>query len=233
MRVGTRTTMTMTITTTIIMIEGLGLARLLAIASPAFPTGGFAYSYGLDWAVTTGPVRDRAALQDWIEGVLLHGGGRSDAILLRHAHRGARDAQLVTELAELAAASAPSAERRLETLAQGAALSQAARAWGIDVPEAAYPVAFAMLASGLGIDEEAACVGYLVAFVGNLVSAGARLVPLGQSDALRMMACLHPLLLDVAEQTLSLSLDDIGGACFLSDISSMLHETQYSRMFRT
>jgi urease accessory protein len=226
-------TTTITTTTIITMIEGLGLARLLAIASPAFPTGGFAYSHGLDWAVTAGPVRDRAALQAWIEGVLLHGGGRSDAILLRHAHRGSAAPARLSELAELAAAAAPSAERRLETLAQGAALSQAARAWGMQVPEAAYPVAFGVLASALGIDEEATCVGYLSAFAGNLVSAGARLVPLGQSDALRMTACLHPLLLDIAEQTRLLTLDDLGGACFLADISSMLHETQYSRMFRT
>jgi urease accessory protein len=219
-----------TTTTTIPMIEGLALARLLAIASPAFPTGGFAYSHGLDWAVTAGPVRDRAALQDWIEGVLLHGSGRSDAILLRHAHRGGGDPVF---LSELAAAAAPSAERRLETLAQGAALAQAARAWGIAVPEAPYPVAFGVLASDLGIDEEAACLGYLTTFTGNLVSAGARLVPLGQSDALRMTAALHPVLLGVAEQTQGLILDDIGGACFFADISSMLHETQYSRMFRT
>jgi urease accessory protein len=227
--------MTTTITTTIIitMIEGLGLARLLAIASPAFPTGGFAYSHGLDWAVTEGPVRDRAALQDWIEGVLLHGSGRSDVIFLRHAHRNAGDPLLLVELAELAAAAAPSAERRFETLAQGAALSQAARAWGIEVPEAAYPIAFGVLASALGIDEEAGSWGYLVAFAGNLVSAGARLVPLGQSDALRMTACLHPVLLEVVEQTRSRMVDDIGGACFSGDISSMMHETQYSRMFRT
>ena len=63
------------------------LLRLLAWLSPAFPTGGFAYSHGLEWAVECGDISDGDTLRAWLADVLTHGSGRDDAILLRHAHR--------------------------------------------------------------------------------------------------------------------------------------------------
>ena len=91
--------------------------------SPAFPVGGFSYSHGLEWVVEAGKVKHAASLGDWIEDILVHGAGRTDAIFLAEAWRAvaASDEPLLAEAAELAAAFAPSAERRLETLAQGAA----------------------------------------------------------------------------------------------------------------
>jgi urease accessory protein len=60
-----------------------------------------------------------------------------------------------------------------------------------------------------------------------------RLVPLGQSAGLRVLAGLEPMILGVAEATRGAGLDEIGGACFRSDIAAMRHETQYTRLFRT
>src|SRR5436305_15297249 len=67
------------------------LLRLLAWLSPAFPTGGYAWSHGVEWAVEANAIRDGATLLAWTGDVLRHGAGRSDAILLRHAHRAAGD----------------------------------------------------------------------------------------------------------------------------------------------
>ena len=208
------------------------LARLLWFASPAFPTGGFAYSHGLEWAVEAGDVRDAAALSDWLAIVLRDGSGRSDAILLRHAHRAAHDPEGIGLLAELAAAAAPGRERRLETVAQGEAFCLAASAWS-DGPPAAYPVAFGAVCGRQGIGEDAACIGYLTSWLGMLVSAGLRLVPLGQSAGLGVLRGLEALLLEVAAETSTAGLDDIGTACFRADIAAMRHETQYSRLFRS
>ena len=65
------------------------LARLMTWLSPAFPVGGFSYSHGLEWVVETGKVKDAATLGDWIEDMLVHGAGRTDAIFLAEAWRAA------------------------------------------------------------------------------------------------------------------------------------------------
>ena len=230
----TTTTMT-TITTT-----EPALLRLLAWLSPAFPTGGFAYSHGIEWAVEAGDVADEAGLRVWLEDVIACGAGRSDAILLHHAHRAAHDADALAEIAELAAASAPSRERRMETLNQGAAFLLAASAWN-DSPllargrgeQVAYPVAVGALAGRHGVDSHAACCGYLQAVAANLISAAIRLVPLGQSAGLRVLAALESVLLATAREAALATLDDLGGCAFRSDLASMRHETQYTRLFRS
>jgi urease accessory protein len=207
---------------------------LLAWLSPAFPTGAFAYSHGLEWAIEAGDARDEAALRAWLEDVLRHGAGRADAILLRHAWR-APDGAALDAIAQLAAALSPSRERRQETLDQGDAFLRAAAPWGAPAfaGRVAYPVAVGAVAARHGVPEEAACAGFVHAFAANLVSAAVRLVPLGQSAGLRVLAALEGVILGVADETRGLGLDEIGGACFRSDIAASRHETQYTRLFRT
>ena len=219
------------------MTTEASLAKLLTWLSPAFPTGAFAYSHGLEWAVEAGDVTGEAALLAWLDDVLRHGAGHADAILVRHAHR-AGDAAALAEVAEMARAAAPSRERRAETLGQGEAFALAAQVWGAPLlqaiePPAAYPIAVGALARAHGVPEDATTVGLLHAFAANLVGAAVRLVPLGQTAGLRVLAALEPALHEVADAVRTLSLDDIGGAAFRSDIASMRHETQYTRLFRT
>ncbi len=108
------------------------LQILAAWFSPGYPVGAYSYSHGLEWAVEAGDVRDPARRSPrWVADVVAHGAGRSDAILLAHA-MASDDAG---PLAELAEALAPSAERHLETMAQGAAFARTtAAAYGIAVP---------------------------------------------------------------------------------------------------
>ena len=212
------------------------LPRLLTWLSPAFPTGGFAYSHGLEWAVEAGDVADEAGLLDWLGDVLRHGSGRTDAILLRHACR-ARDAVALRAVAVLAAAVQPGRERRLEALGQGDAFALAARVWGVPLLKGldgvAYPVAVGALAAAQSVFENDAALGLLHAVAANLIGAAVRLVPLGQTAGLRVLSALEPALHAVAEESAGAGLEDIGGACFRSDIAAMRHETQYTRLFRT
>jgi urease accessory protein len=207
------------------------LLHLLAWLSPAFPTGGYAYSHGLEWSVQCGDITDGTTLLEWLDDILAHGSGRNDAILLRHAHR-ARDWEALNELA---IAIAPSRERRIETLDQGTAFVAAATAWQPpELPErVAYPVAVGALAGRHGIDEDATTAAYLQAFITNLISAAVRLVPLGQSTGLRILAALEPTILRVASESRAATLDDLGGCAFRSDLAAMRHETQYTRLFRS
>ncbi|MGE0418716.1 MAG: urease accessory protein UreF [Acetobacteraceae bacterium] len=223
---------TMTTTTT---DPGRGLLRLLAWLSPAFPTGGFAYSHGLEWAVDAGDITDGGSLQAWLQDVIHHGTGRSDCILLRHAHRAAGDPIVIAEITELALATAPSRERQAEALSQGRAFLLAAAPW-IDRtfdPDLPYPVAVGALAGTQDIGEDAATAAYLQAVVANLISAAVRLVPLGQTAGLRVLAALEPVILAAAAATKADALDDIGGCAFRSDLAAMRHETQYTRLFRS
>lgn len=217
------------------MVDGLLL--MLTWLSPAFPTGGFAWSHGLEWAVEAGDVMDRQTLQDWVTDLLRHGSGRNDAVLLRHACRG----ESLADLAVFAAACASSRERAAETLSQGAAFMAAAKPWlppdlaaiFAEAGPLAYPVAVGALASAHGIDEEAATLAYLHGWSANLISAGVRLIPLGQTAGLAVQAALAPILRETAVNTREISLDAIAGCCIRAEIGSMRHETQYTRLFRS
>jgi len=211
------------------------LLRLLAWLSPGFPTGAFACSHGLEWAVEAGDIADEASLLDWITDVLIHGAGRVDAILLRHAHAAQCDPARLATLAELARALAPARERRTETTDLGTAFAAAAAPWEPPaLPEAPpYPVALGALAGAHGIDVDATALAALQGFAANLISAAVRLVPLGQSAGLRVLAALEPTIRAVADETRTATLDDLGGCAFRSDIAAMRHETQYTRLFRT
>jgi urease accessory protein len=190
-------------------------------------------------------VRDAQSLAAWVGGVLRHGAGRSDAILLCATWRAVatEDWPQATEIGSLAAALQPSFERRLESLAQGTAFLRAVAAgWPHPVVErgrescpgeVAYPVAVGTATSAHGLALDAVLVAFLHAFAASLVSAGVRLVPLGQTDGLKVMAGLEPTLLDVAREAHAAGLEDLGSASFLADIASMRHETQYTRLFRS
>jgi urease accessory protein len=217
------------------------LLRLLAWLSPAFPTGGYAWSHGIEWAVDTNEIRDGETLRAWVADVLRHGGGRNDALVLRHAHRAAHDVEALVAITELALAAQPGRERRAETVGQGNAFLAAASAWhptilrdlASKVGDLPYPVAVGALAGAQGIAEDDAALAFLQAFSANLISAAVRLVPLGQSTGLGVLAALEPTILAVGRETEDKSLDDLGCACFRSDIAAMRHETQYTRLFRS
>ena len=221
------------------------LYRLMTWLSPAYPVGAFSYSGGIEAAVESGDVRDAESLRGWLAALLRHGGVGSDAVLFTHAHRAAdaADDRMLRDVAELAAAFAPSRERHLETTAQGRAFVEATRAaWPCAALErllsvwdgaVAYPVAVAVACAGHGIALEPGLRAMLQAVVANLVSAGVRLIPLGQTDGQRVIAALEPVVAATAERALATPLDAIGAATFRADISSMRHETQYTRLFRS
>jgi urease accessory protein len=241
-----RTTMNIPMATN--MTEG-ALYRLMAWLSPGYPVGAFSHSNGLEFAVETQLVRDRLTLIDWLHDVLHHGNGWNDAVLFVHAHRAAteQDGLRLRSVALLAAAANPGRERRLETVAQGAAFRRISRdAWpapglelldGIDDSDLAYPVIVATMAASHGVDLPASLAAYLHAVLANIVSAAQRLVPLGQTDGQRAIAALMPDVETVAAKALALDDGDpflaLGGCTLAADLAALQHETQYTRLFRT
>lgn len=220
-----------------------GLYKLLTWFSPAYPVGAFSYSSGLEWAVEAGDIRDAASLQGWLASVLQDGSGFCDAAFFARAHEAADEPSALAAVAELAAAFAPSKERHLETTAQGRAFLDTTRAaWPCAALDrlarladgaVAYPVAAGVAAAGHGIALAPALTAYLQALAANLVSAGIRLIPLGQTDGQRTLAQLAPVIAVTVVRAAAVPLDDIGGTAFRADLASMLHETQYTRLFRS
>ena len=223
------------------MADAAALLRLLAWLSPAFPTGGFAYSHGLEWAVETSDIKDGETLFAWIDDLLRLGSGRNDAILLHHAHAASGDLDALAELAELGRAMSPTRERLGESTGQGNAFARAAGAWNAQLLPALiaragdlpYPVAVGALGGVSGISAQNLCIGYLHNFSSNLISAAVRLVPLGQTTGVAVLARLEPAITDTALICATASLDDLGGFCFRADIAAARHETQTTRLFRS
>lgn len=214
------------------------LQKLLTWLSPAFPVGAFAWSAGLETAIVTRIVHDRATTQRWITGNLEHGAMRTDAILLAHAHRAAADPAALVDLADLALALTPARERYEETTITGASFATAAAAW--PTPSLAhlphpcpYPIAVGALAGSHAIDLAATLLAWLTATVHGQVSVAVRLVPIGQSDGLAIMAALEPAIAAMAALCQTADLDDIGSVAYAADIAQMAHETLTTRIFRS
>src|SRR6185437_6714440 len=147
------------------------------------------------------------------------------------------------DVTELADAWRGSAEMALESRAQGAAFLAATRAaWphpALDElalrsrGEIMLPVAVGVAAKAHAIALDAVLTAYLHAFASNLVSAGVRLIPLGQTEGQRAIAALEPAIVAAARTARDTKLDEIGTASPMIDWCSMKHETQYTRLFRS
>jgi urease accessory protein len=227
--------------------------QLLAWCSPAYPTGAFSYSHGLEWAVETGAVTTLESLLDFITAVLMRGGGRVDAVLFAHAWRAADQPESIwrhsaraqlRDLAELAAAFRATSETALESHQPGAAfLDVTLKAWphprlhefAADVrgQPTAHCVAVAVACAAHGIELAVALAAFVQMIAANLVSAGARLIPLGQTAAQIAMARLAPIVAAAAAAALTVTVDDVGTCAPVLDLCSMHHETQYTRLFRS
>lgn len=222
----------------------VSLCKLLQLASPALPVGGYAYSQGLEWAVASGTVHDERSAGRWIGDLLTFNVGTFEAPMLARLmdawDRG--DDEAVHELNAWFLAGRETAELRFETLQMGHSLAclmgelggcEPARLERLRrVPQPAYPTAWAWAAAAWQVPASEALCAYLWAWAENQVMAAIKTVPLGQSSGQRLLLELGSRIEDIARR--AAQLDD--GLCNLAPafaIASARHETQYSRLFRS
>jgi urease accessory protein len=224
------------------------LLRQQTWLSPAFPTGAYSYSHGLEWAIEAGHIYNRESLVDWLEADLCYGSGRNEAIFFHQSWRSASedDRARLLHLAELAAVFRSTSEFALESVQQATAyLVMLRRIWcdhfldwlsemlhKLNLPPA-LAVVLGIRAATQGIPVCLALPAFLQSLIANLVNAGVRLLPLGQTDGQLALAQLEEAVLAASVRAQQASLDDLGSAAFMVDISSMAHETQYTRLFRS
>jgi urease accessory protein len=205
--------------------------------SPAFPVGAFSYSHGIEHAVHNGLIHNKDTLHAWLIDLLHYGSIWNDAVLFAASWHDASEGRDHQHIAALGEAMAGSKERHMETMLQGTAFLQAIGPWDVSsskpASEIPYPVAVAIVAARNGVALEAGLAAFLHAVLSNLIQGAVRLVPLGQSHGVALMAALEQPILAVAQRAAISSLDDLGSAAILSDIMAMQHETQYSRIFRS
>ena len=197
--------------------------------SPAFPTGAFSYSHGMESAIQNNLVKDAGSLKSWIDSLLSYGSGRNDGLFLKAAYEGLAEAN------DLCLASCGSKERLRETMELGQAFSRVVRAsYDVNLPDGmAYPVAVGVTAKQIDLDLALTLQSYLQAFASNLISVGIRAIPIGQQAGQDCLIGLYPIIENMTKKIRSESLNELGSATFVSDLMAMKHENSVPRIYRT
>jgi urease accessory protein len=226
----------------------LVLLRLQSWLSPTFPTGSYSYSHGIEWAVEARHIYDRGSLVDWLEADLRYGSGRNEAIFFSAAWRSTvdDDRARLFQIAELAAAFRGTSEFALESSQQAAAcVAMLRQAWSDRIlnwlserqrernVQPTLAVVLGVRSAREGIPAGLALPAFLQSYIANLVIAGLRLIPLGQTDGQLAIAELEKSVLSASAQTDEATIEDLGSAAFMVDLTSAAHETQYTRLFRS
>ena len=214
------------------------LLALLQLASPALPVGGFAYSQGLESAISDGLVRDAASAQRWIRDALLLALARFEAPVWLRLHEAALagDEAALRHWNEELLATRETAELRAESLQMGASMLRVYAPLNLTVPslpDTTYTTGFAMACAQLGIARVDGLAAYLWAWTENQVLVAVKTVPLGQQAGQAMLLALRSAVQQAVEQAAALADDELGSAAIGFALRSARHETQYSRLFRS
>jgi urease accessory protein len=221
--------------------------RLLQLASPALPVGAYSYSQGLEQAVDAGVVHDEATAQRWIADALAFGVAGWEAPAMAAAMRAwqSGDDARVGRLDREFVAGRECAELRAETVQMGHSLARllGELAAFVDVAdyatrlralaEPAYPTVWAAAAAAWSVPDTLAVQAYLWAWLENQAMAAVKLVPLGQSAGQRLLATLGTRIPALAREALSRDEQHFCNWTPGLAIASAVHETQYSRLFRS
>lgn len=222
---------------------GHTLLHLLQLASPALPVGAYSYSEGIETLVDNGTIANESSLKDWLEAELKYGAIRIEAAVMIRAYQ-------ATQLGDVAAllywnhwlsAARETEELRQQSWQMGRSLMrlmleiqpQFADMINVIGNRCNFAIAFSIAAADWKIDISDALLGYLHSWVTNLITAGIKLIPLGQTAGQQMLLKLHINLLDASEEILALEDDELSSCGWGLSLASMAHETQYTRLFRS
>lgn len=219
------------------------LLRLMQLASPALPVGAYSYSEGLEYVVQAGVVKDSATLRAWIEDGLAFGAGQLEAAVMVRAYDAwlKNDLALVQHWDRWLSAARDSEELRNQSLDMGRALLRLLKDLQPPLPQVAtlfaapcnFASAFGIAGAHWGIARESLLAAYLQSGVANLVSAGVKLIPLGQTAGQQLLWDFHDAVAQCAQRVGLVGDDELGVGNWGATLASMGHETQYMRLFRS
>jgi urease accessory protein len=221
------------------------LLRLLQLASPSLPVGAYSYSEGIEALVEAGKIQSQQALEHWLVQELRYGAVRLEAAVMVRAYSAAQigDWERLNRWNHWLSAVRETEELRSQSFQMGRSLLHLfldlqTSVGSLDVKffqqkECHFAVVFGMVASNWQIDLQSATLGYLHSWATNLVSAGVKLIPLGQTAGQQLIWNLQPTFQQASEEILALQDDDLTNCGWGLALASMTHETQYSRLFRS
>jgi urease accessory protein len=226
----------------------LPLLRLMQLVSPSLPVGAFAYSQGIEWAVEAGWIRTGPDLEGWLSDQLHQSLARVDLPLLvrMQTAAGAEDLAAMICWIDWLLACRETAELRLEETNRGRAFADLLAAWGLLHTSAAQDpsrwkatlarsevagIAFAAAAWQVPVRDT--LLGYAWTWLENLVMAGVKIIPLGQTQGQQILQRLSAQVPGLIAEALGMGDDEIGASSPALAIASSAHETQYTRLFRS
>ncbi len=225
------------------MLNDSALLYLLQLASPGLPVGAYSYSEGLEALVDNGVINNKDNLWYWIEQELRYGAIRLEVAVMLRSHQNfcGGDIEALKAWNAWLSAARETEELRQQSWQMGHSLlkllvdlqpqlQSVASAVGSPCN---YAVVFGIAAAHWQIDSHAAILGYLHSWSANLISAGVKLIPLGQTAGQQLLLGLRDLLIEVTEEVLTLKDDDLSSCGWGLALASMAHQTQYTRLFRS
>lgn len=222
--------------------DPLAKMRLFQLISPSLPTGSFTYSQGLEWTVECGWVNSKDSLVAWLSSLLYNSFQELEIPLLKRLYLSgaSQDIERFTYWASYAVACRETKELRQEEINRGRAMTKLIEQLGLElgiewleVVKGCQIAGFALTASRWNIALQQAVLGYTWGWLENMVMAAIKIVPLGQSAGQQTLAELIETAIEVVETGLMVEDDNIGGSCPAFTLASCLHETQYTRLFRS
>ena len=232
-------------------LGGNQLLSLLQLASPTLPVGAYSYSEGLEILVATEKIYDYQTLKNWLENCLQFGAIRLETALIIRAYwaTNSENLQGLNNWNYWATAAKETEELRLQSLQMGRALIRLfvniQPSYQTDLisfiqeqlktePDFCnFAIAFGIIASHWQIEPEAAILGYLHSWATNLVNAGVKLIPLGQTVGQKLLLELQNQIKSTSKEVLKLKDDELNSCSWGLSLASMAHETQYTRLFRS
>ena len=225
-----------------IILTDSHLLSILQLASPALPVGAYSYSEGLEMLVENGTIANQLHLKDWLKAELLYGAIRLEAAVMVRSQQSAKigDIESLCRWNLWLSAARETEELRASSWQMGRSLIQLLGKLEPQIIPIAntignpcnYVIAFGIAVAHWQISIKAALLGYLHSWASNLITAGVKLIPLGQTAGQQLLLDLQPLLSAAALEILTLEDDRLACCSWGLSLASMQHETQYTRLFR-
>ncbi|WP_373543026.1 urease accessory protein UreF [Chamaesiphon sp.] len=225
------------------MMDSTALLTLLQLTSPALPVGAYSYSEGLETLVDRGSISAVGDLQLWLIESLAIGAISLEVAILIRAYRAEcqGDRDMVMYWNQWLSATRETAELQQQNWQMGRSLLKLLQdlypradwsGWSMTA-DWNLAIVFARAAQLAQIDESTATLGYLHSWASNMVSAGVKLIPLGQTAGQQLLLQLAEPIATCAARARDLPDDRLFCCSWGLALASMAHETQYSRLFRS
>ena len=218
------------------------LLKLLQLASPAMPVGAYSYSEGIETLVDTGAIASSQSLKHWLLQELKYGAIRIEAAVMVRAYKAAMgDVAALVYWNHWLSAIRETEELRQQSWQTGRSLMRLLLELQPQLADVIddvgnpcnFAIAFGIAAAHWNINISAAILGYLHSWATNLITAGIKLIPLGQTAGQQLLLELHTNIINATEEILALEDDDLSTCGWGLSLASMAHETQYTRLFRS